>query len=104
MFEALAAWGIGKVAAIVGGSIAAFILTWILKKIPTEKIRKAIYGGCYFAGAGISKFFNSWKYTKAVYENTLEPWLIQFLEMTIVAVMSGLFDGMRSDNKKSDSQ
>ncbi|MCK5613779.1 hypothetical protein KAR91_68575 [Candidatus Pacearchaeota archaeon] len=100
MIEAITAHIIANVAAYVGGSIGLAVLTWILKKIPTEKIRKSIHGLFFKIGAGISKFFNNWKYTKTVYESTLEPWLIGFLDMVFMSIISGLFDGLRSDNKE----
>ena len=98
--EMLIAWATSQVAAYVGGSIAVVILTWILKKVDTAKIRKMFYDFFFKIGAGVSKFFNNWKYTKAFWENTLEPWFIGLLDMIFGGIMQGLFDGLRSDNKK----
>ncbi len=100
MIEIITAWGTAQIAAYAGGSILIVIVTWILKKIPTVKIRKAIYDLFFKIGAIISKFFNTWKYTKKIWENTLEPWLVGFLDMLLMSIINGLFDGLRSDNKK----
>jgi len=82
----------------VSGIVIA-ILTWILNKIPTKSVRKAIYDFFFKIGSGISGFFNAWKYTKGFWEKVLEPWFIGFWDMIVGASTQGLFDGMRSDNK-----
>lgn len=97
--EMLISWATSQVALYVGGSILVVILTWILKKVPSEKIRKAIYTLFFKIGVGISTAANSWRFTKPIWENALEPWLIGFLDMIFVAIPAGLFDGLRSDNK-----
>ena len=96
--EMLIAWVTQNIALSIGGSIVVIVLPWILKKIPTEKIRKAVYNVCFTIGKSISAAANSWKVTKPIWENALEPWLIGFLDMVFVAIPAGLFDGLRSDN------
>jgi hypothetical protein len=96
----ITSWIVAHIAELVGGSIAVFVVTWILNKIPTARVRKWIYELFFSLGAGISRFFNNWRVTKPVWEKALEPWLIGFLDMIFGAIMSGLFDGFRSDNKK----
>lgn len=98
IIELLTTWAIKNAVILASGSIGVFILTWILKKIPSEKIRKAVYDFSYKTGAAVSGFFTGWKYTKAIWENTLEPWLIGLFDMLIMAFSSGFFDGLRSDN------
>jgi hypothetical protein len=97
--EIITAWIMSHLAVSIGGSIGVVILTWILKKVPTETIRDKIHKVFFAIGAGISGFFIKWKYTKAFWNSTFEPWLIGFLDMIIVAAMQGLFDGLRSDNE-----
>lgn len=98
MIEMVTAFVNQQILTYIGASLAVVIATWILKKIPTEKIRTAIYKAFFEVGAIISRFFNNWKYTRKIWENTLEPWLIGFLDMVFVSTMKGLFDGLRSDN------
>ena len=98
MIEIITAWGINQILAYTGGAIGVFILTWLFKKIPTKKIRYAIYTAFFKAGVLISGFFTKWKYTKAFWQNTFEPWLIGFLDMIFGAIIEGLFDGLRSDD------
>ena len=98
MIEFLTVWTVNKALAWAGGSIILFVATWFLKWVPTAKIRKVIYDVCFEFGAMLSRFFNNWKYTKAIWENTLEPWLLGFLDMVFGAIFDGLSAGMRSDN------
>lgn len=98
MVELLTAWAIDHAVGLAVGSVLVIFVTWFLKKIPTEKIRKLVYDFFYVVGSAVSKFFNNWKYTQSIWEHTLEPWLIGFLDMLFGAIITGLFDGLRSDN------
>ena len=46
MLAILTSFLTAKATAYIGGSIAAFVLAWIFKKIPNEKIKKAV-GSCF---------------------------------------------------------
>ncbi len=98
MIELITANIFTNIAGYAVGSIVLILLTWALKKIPTEKIRNAIYALFFRIGYSISKFFNGWRYTKKIWENTLEPWLVGFLDMILISMLAGLFDGLASDN------
>ena len=50
MIEILAAFTIKQVALYAGGSIAGFVIAWIFKQIPNEKISKTVEG--FFAWLG----------------------------------------------------
>lgn len=96
--EILITYATSKLTAYIGGSILFVLVTWILKKIPTAEIRKAIYDFVFKIFAGISKAMNKWKVTKPIWESLLEPWLINFLDMFVMSILYGIFDGLRSDN------
>jgi len=85
---------------MAAGTIIAAAITWILKKIPTAKARQWIYTVFFKIGVKISAFFAHWKFTKSIWNNSLEPWIIGFVDMIFGAIISGLFDGLRSDNEK----
>lgn len=97
MIEAITAWGTAKILAYVGGSILAFVLAWIFKKIPNEKISRSVekffYGLGVFCTLGASKKLKIWN-------KTVEPFLVDLIDNVIGAAVRGFIAGLRSDNKE----
>ena len=89
-------WVIGIVGAALGGSV----LNWVLGKIPTEKI-KIVFGKImYGLGVTVTLGLAKWKYSAKVWNKTIEPWVIVFLESLISYGLSEFVRGLRSDNSK----
>jgi len=100
MVEIITSFALKYALELAFGTASAAIITWILKKIPTAKARQWIYTVFFKIGVKISAFFAHWKFTKSIWNNSLEPWIIGFVDMIFGAIISGLFDGLRSDNEK----
>lgn len=100
MIEIITAWGTAQILAYAGGSITAFILAWILKKIPNEKIKEVV--GKFFYGLGVSMTlgFSKWKYTKDLWNSIIEKWFVDLIDNVIGEAVKQFILGLRSDNKE----
>lgn len=98
MIEIIAAWGIGKISAYVGGSIIAFILAWILKKIPNEKIKKFVGSIMYGAGVSITLGLSKWSITARYWNKIIEPFLVDLIDNVVGHGVKEFIRGLRSDN------
>ena len=98
MIEALTAYATSSVLSYFGGSIAAFILAWVLKKIPNDSI-KAFFGGVmYRAGVFVTLGLSKWSVTAGFWNKTIEPWFIDAFENIIGEGVKQFILGLRSDN------
>jgi len=79
-----------------GGSILAFVLAWIFKKIPNEKISKNVEK--FFYGLGVAVTLGASKKLK-IYNKTVEPFLVDLIDNVIGSAVRGFIKGLRSDNK-----
>lgn len=86
--------------AVGAGSLSTF--TYVLKKIPTETVRDALYKVFFIAGKKVNDFFKSWKFTKATWNNLLEPWLVGFIRMIFVTIPEAFCAGLAYDDKKEE--
>ena len=77
--------------------VLAFVVAWIFKRIPNEKISQAVENFFYKVGVfctlGASKKLKIWN-------KTFEPWLIDLIDNVIGAAVRGLIRGLKSDDKK----
>ena len=72
---------------------------FILKKIPNEDI-------CFFFETSFEKLgvlltlgATKWKITKSIWQQYLEPYLIDLIDNVVGGALRGLVKGLRSDNK-----
>ncbi len=83
----------------IGAGLGVLILGYILKKIDNEWVRAPLYGFffglCVLVTAGMSK----WKWTKGIWNKTIEPFVVDLLDNIISAIRDGIVDGLHSDNK-----
>jgi len=98
MIETLIGWGVNYGLQAAAGTIGAAILAWILSKIPFDKFAKWSESIGKKQGLAVTKFFNNWKPTKAVYEKVIEPVIIDFVHAVCFAWVKGFIDGLKSDN------
>ena len=82
---------------MVAGGGAAGIVLWVLKKVPNETI-------CSFVETGFEKLGNlmtlglgKWSITKGVWNSTIEPWFIDFIDNVFGSMVRGLIKGLRTD-------
>lgn len=88
-----------KATAYVGGSIAAFILAWVFKKIPNEKIKAAVGKFFYGLGVAVTLGLSKYKYTAKFWNKVIEPWIIDFIDNIFGEAVKKFIEGLRSDNK-----
>ena len=81
---------------LAGGGTSAIAL-WVLKKIPNEKIKSIVFNTFYRLGVvatlGLAKF----KLTAKLWNNTIEPYIIDLVDNTVKSALDGFIKGLRSD-------
>jgi len=82
----------------IGAGIAVLVLGYVLKKIDNKWVYKPVYGMCYAMGAACTLGLSKWKWTKGIWNKTIEPFVIDLLDNVLSAIKNGLFDGLHSDN------
>ena len=98
--ELVIGWLGTKAAAYVGGSIGAFILAWIFKRIPNEKIKMAVGSFMFGLGVTLTLGLSKWKYTAGFWNKTIEPWFIDLIDNVVGEGVKQFIKGLRSDNSK----
>ena len=86
----------GNVGLLAGGGTAGIIL-WVLKKVPNEKIYNVVEKLFKGLGVAMTLGLGKFKLTKKYWNNTIEPWVIDLIENTVGAAVSGFVKGLRSD-------
>jgi len=99
MLAILTSFLTAKATAYIGGSIAAFVLAWIFKKIPNEKIKKAVGKLFYGLGVAVTLGLSKWKFTAGFWNKVIEPWFIDFIDNIFGEAIKKFIEGLRSDNK-----
>ena len=81
------------------GGLAAAGLAWAFKKIPNAQIKAKIglltYGACVACTLGLAKY----KFTKKVWNKTVEPYFIDFMDNVFAHGLNEFIRGLRSANK-----
>ena len=80
------------------GGIGAVVVSWVLKKIPNKTIKAKIGMLTYGVGITCSLGMGKWRYTKAFWEKTIEPYVIDLLDNVISHGLAEFIRGLRSDN------
>ena len=81
------------------GGIAAAGLAWAFKKIPNAQIKAKIGLVMYGAGVACTLGLAKYKFTKKVWNKTVEPYLIDFMDNVFAHGINEFIRGLRSDNK-----
>ena len=82
---------------LIGGTGGGIVL-YILKKIPNDEICAWVEGICFTAGRFMTLGLAQWKFTKGIWNKTIEPWFIDLFDNFIGGAVRGLIRGLRSDN------
>jgi len=80
-----------------GGGASALTL-WALKKIPNDDIQDWVGTAGYWLGATVTLGLAKWKWTRKVWNSTIEPYVIDLLDNTVNTFINNLIKGMKSDN------
>ena len=80
------------------GGIGAVAVAWILKKIPNKRIKAQIGMITYGMGVTCTLGMGKWRYTKAFWNKTIEPYFVDLLDNVISHGLAEFIRGLRSDN------
>ena len=87
----------GNSGLLVGGTGGAIVL-WVLKKVPNKEICGWVEGTCCTLGRVMTLGLSKWKFTKGIWNKTIEPWFIDLVDNFIGGAVRGFIKGLRSDN------
>ena len=99
MIEFITAKMTGEVVAYAGGGIAVMVSTWLLKRIPNDVIKAKVGLAMYGMGVGLTLGMSKWRYTKRIWNKTIEPYIIDAIDNILVSGLYKFVEGMRSDNE-----
>ena len=85
-----------NVTLLAGGGASAIAL-WLLKRIPNDDLYSWVKTGAYWVGSVITLGPGKWKWTKKIWNKTVEPYFIDLLSNTVEAGVEGFIEGLRSD-------
>ena len=85
-----------NVTLLAGGGASAIAL-WLLKRIPNDDLYSWVKTGAYWVGSVITLGLGKWKWTKKIWNKTVEPYFIDLLSNTVEAGVEGFIEGLRSD-------
>ena len=86
-----------EIMAYVAGTAGAFLLAWLLKKIPNDKIKLAVGKVAYSAGVAVTLGLSKWKVTAKFWNKVAEPWFIDLIDNVIGEAVKEFIRGLRSD-------
>ena len=98
MLATLTALATKKVAVYAGMGIAGIATTFILKKIPNATIKAKFGSWMYNLGVLCTLGMAKWKWTKKVWNKTIEPYFVDAIDNILVTGISKFVEGLRSDN------
>ena len=81
------------------GGLAAAGLAWAFKKIPNAQIKAKVGLLTYGAGVACTLGLGKYKFTKKVWNKTMEPYFIDFMDNVFGHGLNEFIRGLRSDNK-----
>ena len=80
------------------GGIAGLGVAWALKRIPNSKIKAKTGLLGYSAGVAMTLGLTKWKWSKGLWNKTIEPWFIDLFENCISHTLQEFLRALRSDN------
>jgi hypothetical protein len=98
MFGTLTALATKQVAAYAGMGVAGIATAYILKKIPNNRIKAKFGSWMYNLGVFCTLGLSKWKWTKTVWNKTVEPYCIDLIDNIVVTGVAKFVEGLRSDN------
>ena len=98
MLESLAVLATKQVAVYAGMGVAGAATAFALKKIPNKTIKAKFGSWMYNLGVICTLGMGKWKWTKKVWNKTIEPYFVDAIDNILVTGISKFVDGLRSDN------
>ena len=96
MFDVASGFVTNNSTMLMGGGVTGLVL-WVLKKVPNEQIANIVSTACYGVGKIMTGGLSHWKWTKGMWNKTIEPYFIDLVENTAGAAVNGFIKGLRSD-------
>ena len=87
-----------KVAAYAGMGVAGVATAYALKKIPNKTIKAKFGSWMYSLGVVCTLGMGKWKWTKNVWNKTIEPYFVDAIDNILVTGIAKFVEGLRSDN------
>jgi len=84
-------------AGLLMGGTGGGIVLYILKKIPNEEICAWVEGFTFMAGRFMTLGLSQWKFTKDIWNKTVEPYFIDLLDNFVGSAVRGFIKGLRVD-------
>tara|TARA_B100001939_G_scaffold7194_1_gene6640 strand:- start:6 stop:284 length:279 start_codon:yes stop_codon:yes gene_type:complete len=84
-------------AGLLMGGTGGGIVLYILKKIPNEEICAWVEGFTFMAGRFMTLGLSQWKFTKDIWNKTIEPYFIDLLDNFVGSAVRGFIKGLRVD-------
>ena len=98
MLESLAALATKKVAVYAGMGAAGVATAFVLKKIPNKTIQAKFGSWMYNLVVVCTLGLGKLKWTKSVWNKTIEPYFIDAIDNILVTGISKFVDWLLSDN------
>jgi len=98
MLDMLVATVGSQAVAYAGVGVAGVGVAWVLKKIPNDRIKAKFGNFMYGAGVACTLGLGKWKWTKSVWNKTVEPYCIDAIDNIVVTGIAKFVEGLRSDN------
>tara|TARA_R110002096_G_scaffold290901_6_gene485157 strand:+ start:298 stop:597 length:300 start_codon:yes stop_codon:yes gene_type:complete len=98
MLATLTALATKKVAIYAGMGVAGAATAFVLKKIPNATIKAKFGSWMYNLGVLCTLGMAKWKWTKKVWNKTIEPYFVDAIDNILVTGISKFVEGLRSDN------
>tara|TARA_Y100000310_G_scaffold187445_1_gene187484 strand:- start:218 stop:514 length:297 start_codon:yes stop_codon:yes gene_type:complete len=94
---AVAKLGMSTIQYATGGALAV-VVAWVLKKIPNKAIKAQFGMIMYGMGVTCTLGMGKWKYTKRIWNKTVEPYFVDLLDNLVAHGTAEFVRGLRSDN------
>ena len=98
MLASLTALATKQVAVYAGMGVAGVVTAFVLKKIPNATIKAKFGSWMYNLGVLCTLGMGKWKWTKSVWNKTIEPYFVDAIDNILVTGIAKFVDGLRSDN------
>jgi len=98
MLATLTALATKKVAVYAGMGAAGVVTAFVLKKIPNKTIKAKFGSWMYSLGVVCTLGMGKWKWTKNVWNKTIEPYFVDAIDNILVTGIAKFVEGLRSDN------
>jgi len=98
MLATLTALATKQVAVYAGVGVAGVVTAFVLKKIPNKTIKAKFGAFMYGLGITCTLGLGKWKWTKKVWNKTIEPYCIDAIDNILVTGIAKFVEGLRSDN------